>query len=217
MTDRAAPRALDIASLDLRQRTAALAARYHSAGWMLGTAGNLSARFVASDGTRRAVVTASGCDKGRLGEEDFVEVDEDGTLIAAGPNRRASAETSIHVAIYQSLPSVAAVHHVHTVASTLARPLGGRVPGEIRFRDLEMIKGWGLWEPGCEACLPVFPNHPEVSDIARDLRAWLLVPRPVPAMLIAGHGLTAWGESLDVTLRHVEITEFMCRVAESYR
>ncbi len=213
MAEQAAPGALDGASLDLRRRTAALAARYHSAGWMLGTAGNLSARFLGSDGTHRAVITASGCDKGRLGDEDFVEVDEGGALVAAGPGRRASAETSIHVAIYRSLPAVAAVHHVHTVASTLARPADGHVPGEIRFRDLEMIKGWGLWEPGFEACLPVFANHPKVPDIARDLAEWLREPRPVPAMLIAGHGLTAWGESLDATLRHVEITEFMCRVA----
>jgi methylthioribulose-1-phosphate dehydratase len=217
MSDQSAPRALDPASLALRQRTAAVAARYHSAGWMLGTAGNLSARFVASDGSSRAVVTASGCDKGRLSDEDFVEVDWSGALHAAGPGRRASAETSIHVAIYQRLPEVAAVHHVHTVASTLARPADGRVPGEIRFRDLEMIKGWGLWEPGFEACLPVFPNHPKVPDIARDLAEWLEEPRPVPAMLIAGHGLTAWGESLDATLRHVEITEFMCRIVERAR
>ncbi|MEZ4268407.1 MAG: class II aldolase/adducin family protein, partial [Myxococcota bacterium] len=116
---------------------------------------------------------------------------------------------------YRRLPRVAAVHHVHTVASTLARPLDGAVPGALRFRDLEMIKGWGLWEPGVEACLPVLANHPHVPDIARDLSEWLSEPRAVPAMLIAGHGLTAWGDTLDETLRHVEITEFMCRLARA--
>ncbi len=208
-------RPLDEASRDLRRRTAAVAARYHAAGWMLGTAGNLSARFLGGDGVTRAIVTASGCDKSALTEEDFVEVDLEGATWATGPGRRASAETSIHVVVYQRLPEVAAVHHVHTIASTLARPGDGRVPGELRFRDLEMIKGWGLWEPGFEATLPVLANHAQVPEIARDLDQWLATPRPVPAMLIAGHGLTAWGATMDEAIRHVEITEFLCQIARA--
>ena len=76
-----------------------------------------------------------------------------------------------------------------------------------------------MWTPGAEAELPVFANHPEVPRIAAELFEWL-TPKghtvgpmnPAPAMLIAGHGLTAWGASLKEAHRHVEITEFMCRV-----
>ncbi|MCB9728434.1 MAG: methylthioribulose 1-phosphate dehydratase [Deltaproteobacteria bacterium] len=214
MAEAAEARSLDEASRASRLRLVELATRYHAAGWMLGTSGNLSARFHGTDGRSRAVLTASGCDKGRLGPEDFVEVDLDGRVHAAGPQRKPSAETSIHLAVYQRLPDVAAVHHVHTVASTLARPATGGVPGEITFEGLEMIKGWGLWEPGAAAPLPVFPNHAHVPDIARDLGSWLDTPRPVPAMLIAGHGITAWGRTPEDALRHVEITEFLCRVVQ---
>jgi len=186
---------------------------------MLGTSGNLSARF---PGTDRAsfVITASGLDKGALGLDDFVEVSLEGDLIARGPERRPSAETSIHSAVYRALPAVSATLHVHTVASTELGRVHGPKGGPIHLSDLEMLKGWGMWEPGAQAALPVFANHPEVPKIAGDLTAWLerpgdASPRPAPAMLIAGHGMTAWGSTLEDAHRHVEITEFFCQLGLS--
>ena len=206
---------LDVASLEARERLVDLAKRYHAAGWMLGTSGNLSARY---EGTRgpALVVTASGLDKGLLGSEDFVEVDLEGQLIGQGPHRRPSAETSIHLAVYQACPEVRVVLHVHSVASTeVARR--HEAPTPIRMTELEMLKGWGFWEPGATADLPVFKNHAHVPSIAEDLRAWLHEPpsaqaHKAPAMLIAGHGLTAWGHSFEEAHRHLEITEFLSRV-----
>ncbi|MGM0577571.1 MAG: methylthioribulose 1-phosphate dehydratase [Myxococcota bacterium] len=205
--------ALAPATLPVRRRLAALARRYHAAGWMLGTSGNLSAR-VRGDDRPTVVVTASGRDKGALGDDDFVRVAPSGALVAAGEGQRPSAETSIHLAVYRRLPETAAVLHVHTPASTVVGAdceVEGRPA--LQFRDLEMIKGWDLWEADAEATLPVFPNHPDVTRIADDLEAWLSRPREVPAMLIAGHGITAWGDTLDTAHRHLEVTEFLCRVA----
>ena len=208
---------LSPASEALRNDLVALAHRYHAAGWMLGTSGNLSARFEGPDGPA-FVITASGLDKGALSLQDFVEVNLDGVMIGRGDNRKPSAETSIHTAAYNALPAANAVLHVHSVASTeLGRRHGTEAP--IHLADLEMLKGWGMWTPGAQAELPVFENHAEVPRIATELADWLTKTRheadsvaPAPAMLIAGHGLTAWGASLDEAHRHVEITEFMCRV-----
>lgn len=211
-------RHLDPASRSQRDALTALASRYHAAGWMLGTSGNLSARFQGTDGPS-IVITASGLDKGALGPDDFVEVSLEGALLACGEGRRPSAETSIHVAIYQALPSVNAALHVHTVASTeLGRLHGPTHP--IDLEDLEMLKGWGMWEPNAKAALPVFTNHAEVPKIAEDLARWLArTPdgnrQAAPAMLIAGHGMTAWGATVDEAHRHVEITEFFCQLGLS--
>ena len=185
---------------------------------MLGTSGNLSARIPGGSGI---VITASGCDKGRLTPEDFVEVTETGELVGAGDGRRASAETSIHTAVYRTNPEVQAVLHVHTVATTLVssanEPEAGEAVGVLNFKGLEMLKGWGFWDECVEASLPTFRNHSHVPEIAVELADWLSTPltnanAKAPAMLIANHGVTAWGASIEEAHRHLEITEFLCRL-----
>ena len=47
---------------------------------------------------------------------------------------------------------------------------------------------------------------------AADVAEFLATPRSVPALVIAGHGITAWGDDLAAAHRHVEITEFLCRL-----
>lgn len=205
-----APAELGQDSTSIRKELAALAARYHGLGWMLGTSGNLSARSAPD----RVVVTASGCDKGQLTEHDFVEVTLDGQVLAAGPGRRPSAETSIHLSIYRRCDEVNAALHVHTPDSSLITQ-GPTNPSFLDFTGFEMVKGWGLWEPGASARLPLFDNHADVPMIAEDVYRWLEEAHNVPALLIERHGITAWGEDLKSAHRHLEVTEFLCRVARS--
>ena len=194
-------------TLETRRHLAELAARYHTRGWMLGTSGNLSARAHQN----RVVVTASGCDKGQLGLEDFVEVTLDGTIVAAGPGRVPSAETTIHLAIYRGCSSAQAALHVHTVESTLLERRDAN-PTVYECRGFEMVKGWGLWEENAQASLPVFVNHARVSDIADDIARWMAPEPRVPALVIERHGITAWGADLQTAHRHLEVTEFLCGV-----
>lgn len=202
-----------------RDQLAALAARYHRAGWLMGTSGNLSAKV-----GDRLVITASGKDKAALGPDDFVEIDAtQGDLLGAGPGARPSAETSIHLALYAARPAAQVVLHVHTIASTLAAPDAAAAPsdapaiGHLTFRGVEMIKGWDLWAPDAVAHLPVFANHAHVPAIADDIRAFYAAhpDANVPALLIAAHGLTAWGADFHAANRHVEITEFLCQLARA--
>jgi methylthioribulose-1-phosphate dehydratase len=212
---------LSEASLDARRQLVELGARYHRMGWLFGTSGNLSARFDSPMGDR-FVVTASGRDKGRLTDIDFVEVDLEGTLHAAGPNGRPSAETTIHLAVYRTRPDTRVALHVHTVASTLALPTMKRAHPDqprIEFAGLELIKGWDLWDEGVTASLPVFPNHAHVPEIGKDIEAFYRAhpAERVPALLIATHGITAWGRSFFEANRHLEVTEFLCQTALAQR
>jgi methylthioribulose-1-phosphate dehydratase len=221
---------LSEASLATRRELVALGARYHRAGWLFGTSGNLSAR-INVDGETRVVVTASGRDKGHLGVDDFVEVTLEGELRAGPPGGRPSAETTIHLAIYRTRPDANVALHVHTVASTLAiadeptpgTPRSGRVqpPDQPRltFTGLELIKGWNLWDEGAVASLPVFPNHSSVPAIANEIAAFYKAfpHEPVPSLLITSHGITSWGHDAFTANRHLEVTEFLCQVALARR
>jgi methylthioribulose-1-phosphate dehydratase len=217
MTAEIAP--LSSESLSAREQLVEFGARYHRMGWLFGTSGNLSARFGEGD---RLVVTASGRDKGHLRIEDFVEVDLAGTLTAAGPNARPSAETTIHLAVYRTRPGSRVALHVHTVASTLAIGGSPRQPPDqarIDFQGLELIKGWDLWDEDVTASLPVFPNHAHVPSIANDIEAFYRThpEEKVPSLLIATHGITAWGSSFFEANRHLEVTEFLCQTALAQR
>jgi len=183
--------------------------RFYRNGWLFGTSGNLSGRC-----GNTLVISASGCDKGALSEIDFVELNSDGALLRAVDGRRPSAETSIHLALYACLPSVNAILHVHTPASTKLKT-NTTYPSEIVLKDLEMLKGWGLWEEGAEARLPIFENHADVPRIADDTRTFYTSERDVPAFIIEGHGITAWGATVADARRHVEVTEFFCQLQGS--
>ena len=196
-------------TLDLRRGLIAAGARFYANGWLFGTSGNLSARY-----DDRIVITASGCDKGSLTEHDFVEISLGGELLAASRASKPSAEASIHVALYDRLPDAGAILHVHTVASTKLSA-DGTYPAERVFTNLEMLKGWGLWDEGAEGRLPIFENHAHVPTIADDTRRYYETTRDVPALLIEGHGITAWGNDITAARRHVEVTEFFCRLASS--
>ena len=160
------------------------------------------------------MITASGCDKGDLGVDDFVELSLNGDVLGAGAGKRPSAETSIHLAVYQAQSATHAVLHVHSVASTqLEMPETDANDPGWELRGFEMIKGWGRWEEDAEAFFPAFTNHPHVPDIATDVTGYMnTAEEPVPALLIVKHGLTAWGNSIFEAHRHLEVAEFFCRL-----
>src|ERR1700761_7709504 len=109
-----------IAPANLRKETAGLidcGAYFHGRGWSLGTSSNYS--VVISREPLRLLITASGKDKGRLSQEDFVIVDGDGQMIdeevrtdeTPGSGKKAarpSAETLLHTMLARQ-PDVGAV------------------------------------------------------------------------------------------------------------
>ena len=179
---------------------AAEAVRFAGFGWMRGTSGNLS--LVLSRDPLRLAVTASGVDKGSLTAADVVVVDAAGAAVdpAAG---RPSAEAAFHARVVQRA-GAGAVVHVHTVASVAA---AARHPGGIELEGLEMLKGIGRRADGDVVRVPVIANSQDMTELGdRFDAAW---EPATPAVVIAGHGLYAWGADAMQARHHTEIVEWL--------
>ncbi|MEV0767806.1 S-methyl-5-thioribose-1-phosphate isomerase [Nocardia salmonicida] len=178
-------------------------------GWMPGTAGNISVRI--DDDT---LITASGLSKGELSEGDSVRVAIADTTPHPGQDRKPSAETSIHTAVYRTRPAGAVVH-VHSpfataLATTSARPGGAVTP--LRISGFELLKGFGLTDPST-VVIPVFPNWPEVARIGADIDTYLRENLDAPPILfITGHGITTWGDTLAQARDRAECLEALCEL-----
>ena len=199
-----------------------LAREFHARGWMWGTAGNLSCR--APGQPNRIIMTGSGCDKGLLQPTDMALLDigdprENLLPVSTHARRTPSAESPIHTTLYTDASEIGAVLHVHTVASTvISRRFG--VADRTAYLTLdgyEMVKGLGIWS-GQAVRVGILPNHLQIPAIADDLRRLRAdAAYEVPGFLVYGHGVTAWGNSMEQARHHLECLEFLlqCVLAES--
>jgi methylthioribulose-1-phosphate dehydratase len=189
---------------------AAEAARFAALGWMRGTSGNLS--LTLTQDPLRLAVTASGLDKGELGPDDVVLVDAHGELLP-GDDRGLvpSAEAGLHARIAAVTGAGAAVH-VHAMAAVEA---GFHWPDGVELQDLEMLKGLGHSAHGERVVIPVVQNSQDMIELGDRFEE--LYRRPaegiaeVPALIVASHGLYAWGATQADARRHTEIVEWLLR------
>ncbi|MDI3418016.1 methylthioribulose 1-phosphate dehydratase [Streptomyces luteolus] len=178
-------------------------------GWMPGTAGNVSVRVEG-----RVVISASGRAKGTMSMRDTVAVSAPDGLPLSGESKRPSAETAIHLAVYQTVPEADAVVHTHAPYST-ALSAGIPVGGRAEFNQWELAKGLGVRDHS-HVAVPVFANWADVPRIGRDVAAHLRdagrnAPA-VPALLISRHGVTTWGRDLTEAVNRLECVEMLCRL-----
>jgi methylthioribulose-1-phosphate dehydratase len=186
----------------MKSELLAVMAQIHQRGWCDGTGGNFSC--VLSREPLRLLMAPSGVDKGSVTPEQLIEVAANGSVLAG--SGKASAETLLHLEIIGRC-GAGAVLHTHSQAGTLlsqwALPQGG-----LNLEGLEMLKGLeGISSHASQVTLPVLAND---QDLARlSAAAAPLLPHAPQGILIAGHGLYAWGEDLARAKRHLEILEFL--------
>ena len=166
---------------------------------MRGTSGNLST--LITEEPLQLLVTASGKDKGALTEDDFLLVDEGGKSVE-NSSCKPSAETLLHSAIYKST-NAKAVFHVHTTNSTVLTMKNVN----LEFTGLEMLKGLGFKTHDVKIAIPVLENSQDMKYLASLVSSY--INEEVPGLLLRGHGIYAWGKTLQETKRHVEIFEFL--------
>jgi methylthioribulose-1-phosphate dehydratase len=178
---------------------------FYERGWMWGTAGNLSARLPGDC----FWITASGCSKGELTSDQFVQMSLEGKLLNQPvQTSMPSAETSIHQAVYQLFPEAMACYHVHSVSANIVSRL--TTADSIALPAIEMLKGLGIWEAHPTVNLALFANHLQVPKIAAEmLERFGQGPPQLPACLIQDHGVTVWGASLTEARNRVEVMEFI--------
>jgi len=190
---------------------AAEAARFAALGWMRGTSGNLS--ITLDRDPLLLAVSGSGLDKGELTASDFVIVDHLGERVEGrgGSGHRPSAEAGLHARIAR-VTGAGAVVHVHALPAVVA---AHHWPDGVELRDLEMLKGLGHLAHDETVIIPVVQNSQDMVELGDAFEARYLQPTAdvaeVPVVLVASHGMYAWGKDLMQARWHAELIEWLLR------
>lgn len=192
--------------IDPRLELINTACHFYQQNWMVGTAGNLSARLTDDS----FWITASGKSKGELTINDFVRVTLEGKILEqVSADVKPSAETIIHQTIYTLFPQAQACYHIHSIeANLVSHYTDGH---ELPLPAIEMLKGLGVWEEKPQVGMPVFENYLEVPKIAAEISDRFHTTPRIPALLIRDHGITVWANSLVAARNYIELVEYIFR------
>ena len=172
-------------------------------GWSPATSSNYSLR-IAPD---TLLITESGKHKGFLTVDDLMLINTKGNSLEA--NRKPSAETLLHTALYQQFADVNCVLHTHSVNATVFTLKQPELT-QLHLQGYEMQKAFaGQTSHEDRLTIPIFKNSQNIKQLADEVHAQLALTPEVPGYLIAGHGLYTWGKNIEDCLRHVEAFEFL--------
>ena len=174
----------------------------HSRGWAPGTGGNFSE--LISRIPLELSISPSGVDKGSVSASDLLIVDGVGGKVSGFGSP--SAETMLHVVIYEETDATVAVH-THSVWNTIA----SLTPGEVyRLAGFEMLKGLrGVETHEHEELIPILDNSQDMKSLSDTLKSELRKYPDCHAFLLRGHGLYTWGRDQAEAKRHLEVFEFL--------
>jgi len=176
--------------------------KLHHRGWCDGTGGNFS--LVLEREPLRLLMAPSGVDKGRVQADQLIQVNREGAVISG--SGKASAETLLHLRIIDACQA-GAVLHTHSLTATLLSNHHQKLGG-IHLEGWEMLKGLaGVTTHDTSVQIPIIANHQNLELLSQKAAEHL--PNAAHGLLVAGHGLYAWGETLEAAQRHVEILEFL--------
>ena len=97
-----------------------------------------------------------------------------------------------------------AVVHVHSLAAVEA---AARWPEGVPLIDVEQLKGIGRGAHGDAVTVPVVANSQDTADLSARI---LAAHEPgVPGVIVAEHGLYAWGSSLGEAIDRTESFDWL--------
>lgn len=163
-------------------------------GFVAAMDGNISVRL----DSRQILATPTGMSKGRMKPADLVIVDIDGHKISG--RREPSSELAMHRMIYRMRPDINAIVHAHPPTAT-----GFAAAGLALNQPLvcEVVIGLGSIPLAHYAT----PGTPE---LCASMEAY--VP-DYDAILMANHGVVAYGEDLERAFMKMEIVEHFAKIA----
>lgn len=167
--------------------------------WLPATSGNLSIRA-----SEHSCLVSGNKDYAEFSPQDLHNVSwAEGDLRCHGAE---VATAALHAALYQLFPQCKAVLHSHSISSTVFSRL-------IRA-DGYPISGYEMQKAiaGCEHTeqalqLVILDNQPQDQPLAAQLRQ--RAAELQSAVLVRGHGLYVWGDTLEQAKRQLECWEFL--------
>ncbi len=166
----------------------------HDLGYVAATDGNLSVRL----GPNRVLATPTSMSKGAMQAKDMVVVDMSGRKVSG--RRNVSSEIAMHLLIYKLRPDVNAVVHAHPPTATGFAAAGMALDQALCSEVVITLGSIPLARYGC-------PGSKELSDGLEPL-----IPRH-DAILMANHGVVAYGENLLHAYMNMETVEHFARIA----
>ena len=167
--------------------------RLYERGLIAGAEGNVSARLSPDV----ILATTAGVCKGDIDETHIVALSPDGRPL--DPRRRPSTEIRMHLSLYEQRPGVMAVVHAHPPTAS-----GFAVAGED-FTAPVLPELLFLLGP-----VPLVPYGQPGTDELPDRIAPFAAGHD--AFLLASHGATTVGKSLDEALHRMESLEQGARI-----
>jgi methylthioribulose-1-phosphate dehydratase len=181
---------------------------FYRRGWVMGTSGNFSTLLARKP--LRISVTASGMEKGKLDETNFLELDDDAEILEGFG--KPSAETLVHLTIYRFLPKARSILHTHSVWGTILSDVFFE-QGAIEIEGYEMLKGLsGVTTHEHKEILPIVENSQDYVALSHVIENVLRENKGIHGIYLRRHGLYTWGESIAEARRHIEIFEFLFEV-----
>ena len=212
-------------------------AEIHRRGWCDGTGGNFSC--VLRRDPLELLMAPSGVDKGSVRPGDLIVVDGSGAVIRGEGKASAETLLHLEIVAQSGAGAVLHTHsQAGTLLSRWLDPQQlDRCAGEdpetasdgtasidhasierasietasvayLHLRDLEMLKGLsGVGTHQTVVKVPVLANDQDLARLSKVASPHL--EQAPHGLLIAGHGLYAWGKDLGEAKRHLEIHEFL--------
>ena len=169
-------------------------------GLVPATSGNFSMRL--DDGN--IAITVSGKHKGKLTAQDIMQVNAEGHPL---DNKKPSAETLLHTQLYEEFERTGAILHPHAMNAIL---LAEHHSDFIELANYELLKAFdGIATHDTSVIVPVFENDQNIERLARRVQGYLDYNEKIYAYVIKGHGLYAWGRTMDEAMRYIEALDYL--------
>ncbi len=162
-------------------------------GWVANHDGNATARVAPG----RILATPTAVSKRVIDREMLIVLNDEGVKLRG--RMRAFSERGLHLQVYRSRPDVGAVLHAHP-PHAMAWSLGGAA---LPSFTPEAVVSIG-------EATPVVPLSFPGSEAEAALSPFL---QPYDVVMLASHGVLAWGDDLEQAFLRMELVEHLARVA----
>ena len=179
----------------LRQQVIDTCHRLHHRGWVANHDGNITIRT----GTDRLLATPTATSKADVDHGNLLEIDRRGRKLAG--TAKPFSESNLHMAVYAARDDVHAVVHAHPPQATALACAGSRLI-ERPFLA-EAVVSLGASIPTVPLAMPGKPAADALAPFVTE----------VDAVLIANHGVLAWGADLEQAYLRMELVEHLAAIA----